>query len=178
MKTKNFGNKKIKIEKLSKKDLSNIKQFQGFINSLIEEDAQIFLNKKFSLREERKWLKTQLNEIENNKKVFLVAQNNHNVVGTACVGLSMGRMSHIGNFEIAIIKKYRGIGLGTYLLMEATKLARKKLKTKFIRLSVFSSNKPAVMLYKKFGFKKVARIPKQVRYKGKLIDEIVMLKEL
>lgn len=35
MKTKIFNGKKIKIRKLSKKDLRNAKKFQDFINSLI-----------------------------------------------------------------------------------------------------------------------------------------------
>jgi len=33
-------------------------------------------------------------------------------------------------------------------------------------------------LYKKFDFKKVAKIPKQLQYKGRLLDEIIMIKEL
>jgi ribosomal protein S18 acetylase RimI-like enzyme len=44
-------------------------------------------------------------------------------------------------------------------------------------LSVFSTNKIAMNLYKKLGFKKVARIPKQLQYKNKLVDEIVMIRE-
>jgi ribosomal protein S18 acetylase RimI-like enzyme len=59
-------------------------------------------------------------------------------------------------------------------------LAKKELqpKPKIIRLSVFPTNKPAIGLYKKYGFKKAARIPKQLQDKGKLLDEIIMLLEL
>ncbi|PIV12707.1 MAG: GNAT family N-acetyltransferase, partial [Candidatus Nealsonbacteria bacterium CG03_land_8_20_14_0_80_36_12] len=49
------------------------------------------------------------------------------------------------------------------------------LKPKIIRLSVFPTNKAAIGLYKKLGFKKVAKISKQIQYKGKLVDEIIML---
>jgi ribosomal protein S18 acetylase RimI-like enzyme len=45
-------------------------------------------------------------------------------------------------------------------------------------LSVFSTNKPAIGLYKKYGFKTVTKIPKQIQYQGKLIDEIIMLLDL
>jgi len=60
---------------------------------------------------------------------------------------------------------------------EILKLAKKELKPKpkIIRLSVFSTNKPAISLYKKIGFKIVAKIPKQISYKGKFIDEVIML---
>jgi ribosomal protein S18 acetylase RimI-like enzyme len=30
-------------------------------------------------------------------------------------------------------------------------------------------------LYKKVGFKEVARIPKQIQYKGKLLGEVIMV---
>jgi len=53
-----------------------------------------------------------------------------------------------------------------------------KPKPKIIRLNVFPTNKPAISLYRKFGFKKVAKIPKQISYLGKLIDEIIMLRRL
>ena len=51
-------------------------------------------------------------------------------------------------------------------------------KPKMMRLSVLETNKRAMDLYKKFGFKTVARIPKQILIKRKLVDEIVMLKEI
>ena len=57
MKSKNFGDKRIKIRKLSKKDLRSVKKFQNFINSLVEENAQIDMNKKISLKEEKNGLR-------------------------------------------------------------------------------------------------------------------------
>ncbi len=62
-------------------------------------------------------------------------------------------------------------------MKEIIKLAKKELKPKLkiIRLSAMSINKPALGLYKKLGFKIVGRIPKQLEYKSKLIDEIIML---
>jgi len=80
-------------------------------------------------------------------------------------------------FGITIRKDYRRIGLGNYLMKEIIKLAKKELKPKpkIIRLSVFSNNKPAINLYKKHGFKKVAVIPDQLQYKGRLVDQAVML---
>lgn len=177
MEIKKFGDKKITIKKFSKKDLKNAKKFQYFINSLIAEKAQILRNKKLSLKEERKWLKETLGGINKHKKVLLVAECDNKIVGTTGIDLDKGQKSHIGNFGITIRNGYRGIGLGKYLMKEILKLAKKELKSKpkIIRLSVFSTNKPAINLYKKYGFKQAARIPKQLQYKGKLVDEIVML---
>jgi len=178
MKIKTFGDKRIIIREFLKRDLQNVKTFQDFINSVVKEDVQIVVNKRFSLREEKKWLNSQLGEVRNGKKVFLAAEdkNNNKIVGIICISLGIGRQSHIGNLEICIRDGYRGIGLGKYLMKEIIGLAKKKLEQKFIRLSVFSTNKPALAFYKKLGFKKVARIPKQINYKGKLVDEIIMTK--
>lgn len=178
METKNFGDKKIIIRKLSKGDLRNVKKFQGFINSLIKKEAQISWNKKFSLREERKWLEEQFKKIKREKTVFLVAECDNKVIGTAGIDLCRGRQAQVGEFGITIRSGYRGIGLGKYLMKEIIKLAKKELRPKIIRLSVFPTNKPAIALYKKFGFKKVAKIPKQIQYKGKLLDEIIMILEV
>ena len=180
MEIKTFGDKKIKIRKLSKSDLKRVKEFRDFINSLIEERAKILMNKKLSLKEERKWLEEQLNNIKNYKKVFLVAEDNNRIIGTTNIDLGRGRRNHIGDFGISIRKEYRGMGLGSCLMDKILKLAKKELKPKpkIIGLSVFPNNKPAIGLYKKFGFKKVAKIPKQLQYKGKLADEIIMLLDL
>jgi ribosomal protein S18 acetylase RimI-like enzyme len=45
-------------------------------------------------------------------------------------------------------------------------------------LSAYAKNKSAITFYKNLGFKEVARIPKQAKIKGKLVDEIIMLKYL
>ena len=180
MKTKIFNGKKVKIRKLSKRDLKNVKKFQEFITSLITEEAKILFNKKPSLKEEKKWLEGVLRNIKNHKKVFLAAEYGSTIIGTTAIELNQGRKSHIGELGITIRKNYRGIGIGKHLTREILKLSKKELKPKpkIIRLSVYSTNKPAISLYKKYGFKRAATIPSQIKYKGRLIDEVIMLLEL
>jgi len=172
--------KEIKIRPLSLADLRLAKEFLDFINSLIEEDAQILFNKKFSLKEEKKWIEEEIKNIKKKKQIALVAKDKNKVVGIADIELRRGRQDHVGEFGISIRKEYRGIGLGKKLMKEILKLAKKELKPKLkiIRLSVFSTNKIAQNLYKKMGFKIVAKVPKQIQYKGKLVDEIIMIKKL
>jgi len=177
MKTKIFGDKKIIIRKLSKKDLKNVKQFRDFINSFVDEDAQITMNEKISLTGEEKWLKEKLENVKNKKAIFLIAEHNGVVAGTTGVDSGIWRQSHVSNLGITIKKGYRGIGLGSYLMKEIIKLSKKELKPKpkIIRLDVFPTNRPAIGLYRKCGFKIVARVPKQIYFQGKLQDEIIML---
>ena len=176
-KIKIFQGKKIKISKLSNRDLKRVKNFQDCINSLIKEQVQIGRNKKISLKQEKEWLKAQLIGIKAKRTVFLKAQDNNKIIGNININLSKERQNHVGTFGITIRKGYRGIGIGNYLMKEIMKLAKKELKPKpkIIRLSVFSTNRAAIKLYKKYGFKKAAKIPDQFNYKGKLISEIVML---
>lgn len=180
METKTFNGKKIKIRKISKRDLKNVKEFQDFINSLVEEDAMIQANKKMALKEEMAWLKDKLKQIKKKEVIALIAEDEGKIAGNAQIKLGWGRQTHVGDFGISIRKGYRRIGLGTYLTKEILKLAKKEFKPlpKIIRLSVYSANKLAIKLYKKFGFKKVATIPKQGKFQGKLVDEVIMLLDL
>jgi ribosomal protein S18 acetylase RimI-like enzyme len=176
--TKIFNNKRITIRELKPSDIRNVSKFQDFINSLVKEDAMILRNKRVSLKEETEWLKNKIKAIRKNKAVSLMDETNRIIIGTAEVVLRrIGRQSHVADFIISIRKGYRGIGLGKYLMVEIIKLAKKKLKPKpkIISLGVMPSNKPAIKLYRKFGFKKVALVPRQFQYKGKLHDEIIML---
>lgn len=178
--TKKFGDKKITIRKLSSKDIKRTKEFQDYINSLIGEGVKILLNQKLTFEEEKRWLKDTFKQVKKHREVFIVAEHNNRIVGNTGIDLDKGRRNHIGNFGISIKKGYRGIGLGKFLMEEIIKLAKKELKPKprIIRLSVYSNNKPAINFYKKCGFKKVAVIPKQIQYKGKLINEVIMLRYL
>jgi len=180
MKTKKFNNKEIIIRSLSRKDLKQVEKFQIFINSLVKENVQIKINKKKTLKEELNWLKEHLDKIKKRKAVFLVAEHNNEIIGSTGIDLNRGKKEHVGEFGISILRDYRGVGLGKCLMDEVINLAKKQLKPKpkIIRLSVFATNKPAVSLYKKMGFKIVAKIPKQISHKGKLIDEVIMIKKL
>ena len=79
-------------------------------------------------------------------------------------------------FVISVAKDYRGIGLGGFLINKIINLAKNEIRPvpKIIYLGVFAKNKIAKDLYKKTGFKEVARIPNQLMHKGQLMDEIVM----
>jgi ribosomal protein S18 acetylase RimI-like enzyme len=172
--------KEIKIRPLSSNDLRLVKEFLDYHNSLVKEEAMILTKKNKTLKEEKEWLKEKIKKVKDKRLVFLMAEDNGKIVGIVSISSEKGRQDHIGGLGISVRKEYIGIGLGKKLMKEILKLAKKELKPrpKIIRLSVFSTNKIAQNLYKKLGFKSVAKIPKQVQYKGKLVDEIIMIKEI
>jgi ribosomal protein S18 acetylase RimI-like enzyme len=180
METKTFGDKKLAISPLSKKDFKFAKEFLDFINSLIEEDAKILMNKKMNLKEEMEFLERGVKSTKGRKKVYLIAKDGNKVVANTSIELGAYKRNHIGRFAIGIRDGYRGNGLGTYLMQELMKLAKKELEPspKIFQLEVYENNKPAIGLYKKMGFKIVGRIPKQIQHKGKLISEYIMIKVL
>ena len=180
MNTKFFGNKKLSIGTIEKIDLKNLKEFQIFINSLVEEDAKILMNKKATLKDEEDFVRDALKSIKNKNKVFVIARDGNKIAGNTSIEKQNWRRNHVGSFAIAIAKEYRGIGLGKYLISEVIKSAKKEFGAglKVIQLEVLVNNKPAIALYKKMGFKIVAKIPGQIQYKGKLIGEYIMIKYL
>lgn len=178
MQTKTFGDKKIIIKKVTKSDLKTAKKFLNHINLLIQEKAMLLINKKQTLKDEIGFLENILKSKKQKSLVCLVAEHNGRVVGFTDIKLKPHSKNHIGNFGISIRQGYRGIGLGKHLMAEVIKLSKKELKPKLkiIQLEVYAVNKPAIALYKKMGFKTIAKLPKQIKYKGKLVDEFIMQK--
>lgn len=177
-----FGDKKLKIRFLEKSDIKRAALFKKYINELVDDDVALISKKtKVTLKEEREWLKSRLKEIKEKKRVILVAEDNEKIVGLIEVALrKSSTQKHISNLFISVLKDYRSIGLGTYLMEEILKLAKKRLKPKpeILTFGAFANNKIALSLYKKMGCRQVAKIPKQFKLKGKFYDEVIMLKYL
>jgi ribosomal protein S18 acetylase RimI-like enzyme len=93
------------------------------------------------------------------------------------VAKQLGTMDHVAIMGISLRKGYRSIGLGSELMKVAEEIAR-GMRCKCLRLAVYPTNKKAIGLYRKFGFRKVASIPKQIQRKGKLISEDIMIMNL
>lgn len=176
METVILDDKKFTIKKLEKKDLKGVKKFQEYINALVEEEAMLLINRKFTLKEEKEALEGILRKIKNKTEIFIFAKCGDDIAGVTSIALGRFSHNHIGTFGISIAKKYRGIGLGKALTASVIEMAKKELNPspKIIDLIVFVENKIAISLYKKMGFKKVARLPKQAMHKGKFTDDFVM----
>ena len=177
METSNLSGQKITIRSLLPKDIKIPEKFQCFINSLVVEEAMLLIKTKKSKKNEAEYLSAIIKKIKDHKMVCLIAEADDKIIGKTTIELRREREDHVAEFGISIRNGYRGMGLGFYLTKKIIALAKKDLKPKpkFIRLSVFQGNIPAYYLYKKMGFQRVAKIPQQVQYNGKLIDEIVML---
>lgn len=165
---------RLEVRKPGRDDAPSLMQF---INELIEEDAQLLVNKKCNLKEEKAWLLGKLKEVSEKKTVYLVCAHGDRIIGAVEVKKGRFREEHTGEFGIAILKKYRNIGLGTHLARIILKEARKILKVKLVWLRVFETNLNAIKVYRRLGFKRDARLRKRIKYKGKYVNVLIMSRQ-
>lgn len=99
-------------------------------------------------------LSFQTELIENNWPVFY-AVNKDQVVGWIDISVASNpRMTHRGFLGMGVKKEYRGQGIGKSLLERALNHS-KSIGLEKIELTVYTDNKSAVGLYKKYGFTEV-----------------------
>jgi Acetyltransferases len=154
--------------------LSDVKAALDFINSLVEEDAPVLTNKKATLKEEKDWIKRQIQMEKKKQSYSLLVFDKNKMVARVALMKGKGRKSHIAELSIAVRNGYRGIGIGKFLMRKALEMTRKDKGIKIITLEVLVTNKIAIRLYKKMGFKIVTRLPKRGFYKGRYIGTYVM----
>ena len=112
------------------------------------------------------------------KFITVLCEIEKKIVGYVTVEESMWELSrHAGELGIAVLPQFRRVGVGSALLGSALTVASDK-GFKKVNLSVFDTNKNAMNLYKRFGFKKVGKKKKQFYLNGRYIDEIIMEKFL
>jgi L-amino acid N-acyltransferase YncA len=148
-----------------------------FINSLVDEGADILRTERVARREEAEWLGRRLAQIENGELIGIVAEIDGRVIANSEVGKRGDPMSHIGDVGIGIRSGYRGVGIGAELMRALIDESR-KAGLKILLLDHFATNKTARRLYEKMGFKDAGMIPKGIHKNGRYIDLARMALEL
>jgi len=148
-----------------------------FINSLVEEGADILVDTKVSREDEADWLGKRLARAVKGEIIDIIAEVDGKMVANSEVEKRSGLMSHVGCLGIGIKADYRGIGIGTQV-MQALEEESRKAGLKVLVLDAFATNKTAQALYRKMGFQDAGRIPKAICKNGKYIDLIRMTLEL
>jgi len=120
-----------------------------------------------------------IREITNRKGLIIVAQVNDRTVGMAhLVRGKLEKNNRVGFLGIAILKESRGMSIGTTMMNHIIGWAEKQKGLEKISLTVFSTNKAAINLYRKFGFKIEGVSERQYKIEGKYVDDITMGKFL
>ena len=159
--------------------LSDAKAAMEYINSFVDEKASIDIEKKMSLKKEKKYLKKLLKEIRKNKQVSVFAFHRKMLVGTCSVKKQeTNSYKHRAVIGVGVHKDYRRIGLGKFLMNMLIGKAKEKFKAEILTLNVYGKNKIAWKLYKKLGFRIAGKVPKGIKKYGKYQDDILMYKKV
>ena len=130
-----------KLRKALEKDFKKICQL---IKSK-EELYRVYPDGKYPLTFE------QVKEISKVRTELTVLTDNEQIIGFAnFYNYKPKKSAFIGN--IVIDEAYRGKGLGKKIVLYMLKIARDNYQLNKIKISVFSENTPALLLYTQLGF--------------------------
>ena len=151
------------------------KEFQQYINTLIKEDTYLLVKKQVTLKEETHWLANQYQLQKKGGQLFLKVLAEDRLIGTGFAQSGFGRNQGNVNLGLALLKPWRGKGIGRMLLEELIVRSMKKWHPKNIYLHVISSNKRAQKLYKTVGFRLIAKLPEWFEYHTHYLDEYLLI---
>jgi ribosomal protein S18 acetylase RimI-like enzyme len=104
-----------------------------------------------------------------------VAEENGRIVGWCDVtpGSAAVGMAHVGRLGMGVLTGYRGRKVGRRLINATVEKAR-MLGLEKIELGVFSSNEPAIALYRSLGFQEEGR-KKRGRFVDGIYDDVILM---
>jgi ribosomal protein S18 acetylase RimI-like enzyme len=148
------------------------------LDDLIEISRSMVTGQIISKEQEADWLKKRLTLLEMEKALILVGEVEGKVIARAEIKKRSGFSRHVGYLTcIEIIKSYRDVGIGTEMMKVLIKQT-KMMDLIILHLVVASSNKRAIHVYEKVGFKETGRIPKYYLKDGIYSDDVVMVREI
>lgn len=110
-------------------------------------------------------------------KIYLVALIKDEITGFISFdNWDTRRTAHTGLFSIFLKKKFRGMGIGRLLIKSMLNWGKNNPVNRKISLAVFSTNKNAIALYEKLGFRREGCCPRDMIIGGKYVDSILMYK--
>jgi ribosomal protein S18 acetylase RimI-like enzyme len=163
----------VRIEPVNGKE--DVREFQRFINTLTREGTYLLVDKPVTLKEEKQWLRTQIQAQRKGEQIYLKALVNDHLIGDCFAKPGFGRNRGNINLGIAIAKNWREKGIGHILLEELILRSDKKWHPKNIYLHVISSNQKARKLYELLGFRIIARLPEWFEYNTTYLDEFILI---
>jgi RimJ/RimL family protein N-acetyltransferase len=160
--------RKATLNWLKKEDMPEVTKV---LNDVIKEGIYLFMNNEITdVGQQLEWFEHRTKE----GMRYLVARVEGKVVGGASIHPKSDKHAHIASYGVFIHKDYRNLGLGTALTKELIEIA-KKMELEILQLSVYSTNKRAINVYQKCGFKEAGRLKNGIKFSdGTYSDEIIM----
>jgi RimJ/RimL family protein N-acetyltransferase len=170
------------LRPISERDLEKL---LDFINTLFTDKqqgrgSQVFIGfeQGVTLEEEADWLASRMTQIEKGDLVGVVAEASGRIVANGNVERGHYlETRHHGELGLTVISDHRGMGIGREMVKVLVEQA-KKMGLKNLEVEFLSTNQAAVHTYQNAGFREVGRIPGKVYRSGKLIDSVIMAREV
>lgn len=171
-----IDNKEVVFRYLKYEDIEGLMNLTNF---MVEEKAMISSQKKIDKKNIIRWVCKSLLELENKKKIVLVAEMNGQIIGKSFIKRKSNfTKKHSALLGIILKKEMRGKGIGGKLINIIVDKAVSLWKIKIVEMHVLGLNILAQKTYKKIGFNEVGKIKKGISYYGQYVDEIIMVKYL
>ena len=147
--------------------LEALKNDPVYFGSSYEEEVQL---------SEKQWKY----RICNSNSVIFLVYDDKTPVGLSVIHYeSKVKLQHLAYiYSVYVTKKFRGKGISKLLMDSILNDVKKNKMIKKIKLNVESTNKPAISLYKKYGFQIIAILKKEIKIKKKYYDDYIMEKFL
>ncbi len=163
--------KEVRIEYASPK---LIPSFRRTLDVVAREKVYLEIQKAFPLAKVRAF---QMGLIRKRAPVFYAIHDGRVVGWCDICPKDNPRMRHRANLGMGILPEYRGIGIGARL-MKASLAHAKARGLEKVELFVYTSNKRAIALYEKIGFKREGLIKRYRKVGSRHFDCIMMAKFL
>jgi len=123
-------------------------------------------------KEDKKWKE----KFKDTNRIVFIAFNHKLPIGVALVSYeSAERFKHLAHmYSVYIKKEFRGKGISNLLIKSIMLSIKRRKNIKKIKLNVVKQQIQAINLYKKFGFKIIGELKKEMKIKNKYYDEYLM----
>lgn len=151
-------NNSVKIRPADRNDVNRIVLIAAQVSEMIQKKrARLF----GGLREFKKDKNFYLKQLRKKDRIIYVAVMNDRIMGYAYAVIErkpddLISIPYVSFDELAIDKRYRGLGIGSKLIDTVQRWASHK-KVKAIQLGVWEFNEDTIKLYERFGYKTIMR---------------------
>lgn len=172
MKEMLINDNKIIIRKANKLDAKALIKYLDIIGG--ESDFLTFGLGEFgkSVKEEEQFIENVLSKDNN---LSIIAEINGEVIGNLnFAGGLRGRVAHVGEFGVSVLKEYWGNRIGEELICYLINWSRESRIIRKINLRVRADNERGIYLYKKLGFLEEGLLKRDFLIKDKFYDCVMM----
>jgi ribosomal protein S18 acetylase RimI-like enzyme len=159
---------------------SDAERLMEYVNSFVAEKAFLSIQEKVSLKQEKAFLSKTIRGMKQGRCAYILAEaRGGGIAASASVNREEGdACRHVGVFGIAVVKKYRGMGLGKIISETVLYEAKNRMGIEIAKMPVVSENARAIKLYRKLGFRNMGVLPKGCIHFGRRVNLLYMYKKL